>query len=329
MSGNFHWVIVNRDYTPDITKRFRVSAHPSLAVIGPKEENIHRWSGFKEPAKVMPYFEEALARWKLYQEGKEWSLPTPRPASLLADPATPGLQELHLAPLWDHAVVPQGACFHKGELLVNVAGTCWTIDTTTATRTERYTLPPGTQDIASDGTNLWCLPGGWTKGDAITVINGADGSSIRTVATEANKKNRHSGAKGILWLRGKLYVFEGMAGKLHELDPATGEIRWSGTIGTNWCSGITFDGTYLITANRTRDGKELFFITPPDGATPPKIARRVKVNYWLRSLAADANAGNGILYAMEQPVRGFDKHHNPATIWPRETVIYQLSRKKE
>ena len=183
-------------------------------------------------------------------------------------------------------------------------------------------------DIASDGTNLWCLPGGWTKGDAITVLNAEDGTKVRTVATQANAKNRHSGAKGILWVRGKLYVFEGMAGKLHELDSATGDIKWSGTIGTNWCSGMAFDGTYLITANRTRNGKELFFITPPEGEAPPKIARRVKVNYWLRSLAADAAKGDGILYAMEQPVRGFDKHHKPVSIWPRKTVIYQLIRKK-
>ncbi|MHC5018972.1 MAG: hypothetical protein ACYTGX_02440, partial [Planctomycetota bacterium] len=248
---------------------------------------------------------------------------------LLADPETPGLAESRIGPLWEGAKVPQGATFHKGELLVNVAGTAWAIDTAKGTKTERLKLPPGTQDFASDGTNLWCLPGGWTKGDPITVIKPDDGTTVRQVATAANAKNRHSGAKGILWVHGRLYVFEGMAGKLHELDPATGDIRWSGTIGTNWCSGITFDGTYLVTANRTRNGKELFFITPPDGATAPTIARRVKLNYWLRSFAADPVKADGVVYALEQPVGGYDKHHQSRMIWPVDTVIYTLTRKKE
>ena len=68
-----------------------------------------------------------------------------------------------------------GAAFHKGELWVNVAGSAWTIDLVTAAKQAKFALPAHTQDFASDGTNLWCLPGGWTKGDAITVVSPDDG----------------------------------------------------------------------------------------------------------------------------------------------------------
>jgi hypothetical protein len=52
------------------------------------------------------------------------------------------------------------------------------------------------------------------------------------------------------------------------------------------------------------------------------------VNYWLRSFAADPAKGDGAIYAMEQPIRGFDKHHNPINIYPAKTPIYRITRKQ-
>jgi hypothetical protein len=329
-SKQFHWVIVNRDYTPAITKRFNVSAHPSLAVLGPREENIHRWSGFKEPERMLPFLNEGLARWKLFQAGKDWSVPTPRPEALINDDDAEagGLTCEALGPFWDKPKIPMSACFHKGELWVNMLGQLYTLDPKTGTKIKKWVLPPSTQGICSDGTNLWALASGWTKGDPIRVCEDVDGRVIREITTEANKSNHHSGANGILWVGDKLYVFEGSRGTLSRVNTDTGVVEWSGNIGATWCSGIAWDGTHFVTTSLTRKTRELLWLDVPEKATKGTIVKRVKLNYQLRALTMQTSAADHTVYGMEQPDRDYDANHKRVYVWPRQTMLYKVTVKR-
>ena len=86
-SRKFHWVTVLRDSVPDVTKRFNVSAFPSLMVIGRNEEKVYRWSGYKLPEPFMEELDEALRRYRLYSRGKEWDTPDPRPETVIDEVA--------------------------------------------------------------------------------------------------------------------------------------------------------------------------------------------------------------------------------------------------
>ncbi len=177
----------------------------------------------------------------------------------------------------------------------------------------RHPLDTLVRDLCTDGKLLYALDYGWTAGKPILAIDPATGGSVRTIVTEANLKNKASGAAGIAWRDGRLWVLEGMQGLVHEVDPQSGAVARSVDCGARWLSGLATDGTRLWTASRT----ELLRLDPDKAA----IDRRVAVNYPVRALAAKGPA----LYIMEQLVFGHDKEHKSVRLWPKTTHIHKLS----
>lgn len=83
LSRKLIWVKVNRDDTPEIPKKFNVSAYPSLLTLGDDDENIYRFKSYQEPPEFMQNLREALRRYRLYRDGREWMLPPTRPQNVI------------------------------------------------------------------------------------------------------------------------------------------------------------------------------------------------------------------------------------------------------
>lgn len=309
LSRKFLWVLVDRDKNEGLPRKFSVSAYPTLLVLNGKQEKIHRFSGFRKADAFVKDLQEGLDRWKLFQEGKEWDTPTPRPEKLTDE------APVSTIPAPD-TKVPAGLAVVDGSLWVGQIQKLHRLDPATGEVKETFALDDGTMDLASDGRHLYGVDSGWTAGEPIRMIDPADGAVLKGIVTEANKAHKSYGAKGVAWRDGRLLVLSGMEGVVHEVDPKTGTVLGKVKIPEPWLSGLDFDGTHLVTASKTH----VLWADPKTG----EIARRLPVNYWIRSLAV----GPGVLYAMEQPIFGHDKNHKQIQIWPRQTVIYKISLKK-
>jgi hypothetical protein len=279
-----------------------VSAYPTLLVLGTKDENVHRFEGFRKAPEFAGELAEGLRRFALHRAGKAWDEPAPRPASI-CDGAN---VETFRAPAED---VPGGIAFVGEDLWIAQGGKLRRLDAKRVVAAE-FPVSPTVVDLASDGKVLFALEGGWTAGHPIRVIDPATGAETRAIVTEANKTNKAQGAKGIAWRDGRLFVLEGMQGLVHVVDPATGAVERTLKTGATWLTGLDFDGASLVLGSRT----ELLFADPADG----KVTRRIAVNYPLRCVAAHS----GALYLMEQPVFGRDRAHQHVRVWPKETLVH-------
>lgn len=305
LSKKFIWVEVNRDHTPDIPKKFNVSAYPSLITLGKNQEKVHRFSSFKKPPEFIAELTEALKRYDLYVSGKEWDTPNPRPETITGE----GTLEVFPAP---SKAVPAGIAMLGGDLWIGQVGTLFRLSTSTGEVLQSFPLNNSITDLCTDGRHLYGVESGWTAGKPIHQIDPATGETIRAIVTEANKQNKAYGAKGIACRDGKLYVLSGMEGVIHEVDPATGEVAAEIKSGEKWLAGLDFDGKHFVAGSRT----DLFLIDPDGGG----VVRRVPVNYPLRAVGA----ARGAYYLMEQPIFGFDTDNKQVQVWPKETVVYKL-----
>ena len=177
----------------------------------------------------------------------------------------------------------------------------------------RFDLPKSVRDLCTDGKRLFAMDYGWTAGRPLREIDPQTGKVTREIVTEANLVNRAFGAAGMVWLDGKLWVLEGMHGRLNAVDPANGEVTRVIQTKERWLTSLAHDGQHFVAGSR----KELLWIDPKDGS----VARRVAVNYPIRCLTYH----DGSLYLMEQPVFGHDKNHQRIRVWPKKTVIYKLT----
>ncbi len=307
-TAKYNFVVIDRDYTPDLAKKFNVSAYPSLIVLGKNQEKVHRFQAYMKPPELVAQLEEGLRRYDLYKSGKEWDEPTPRPEKI-TDAADVTILN---APV---NKVPAGVVFLNGDLWVGYMGKLYDLDAKTLA--VKHEFDNGGEamvlDITTDGKVLYGVEGGWTVGPPIHVIDPATGKTTRTIVTEANKNLKVGyGAKGITWLNGKLYVLDGAYGKIYEVDPMTGEI--SKTIATKerYVTGLSHDGKHFVFGSRT----DLILVDANTGET----RRKLHVNYPLRSVQFH----DGAYYVMEQPVFGFSKDHKSIQIWPRESRIYKI-----
>ena len=306
LSRKFHWVLVNRDRTPDIPKRFSVSAYPSLITLGKNREKVHRFQGYKTPGEFKKRLEDALRRHDLYLEGKEWDTPDERPATICNE----GTVESFPAPAED---VPSGITLLGEKIWIAQGGKLYAVDPKDGKAAEPLALPESVRALCTDGTRLFAMEYGWTAGKPIHVLDPATGKATRAIVTEANKKNRSMGAAGIAWRDGKLYVLAGMRGLIHEIDPETGRVTRTIDTGVRWLSALAFDGRRFIAGSR----KALYFLDPQSG----QVTRTIAVNYPLRALAAR----DGSVYLMEQPVFGHNKDHKRIQVWPKKTLVYKLT----
>ncbi len=304
-SKDFVWLLVNRDRTPEIPKRFNVSAYPTLLTLGRKFEKIDRFQGFRKAEEFLGDLDRALARWAKYRKGEEWDTPDPRPATL-CDKAR---VETIAAP---SDGVPAGLTMLGKHLWIGQLGKLYRVDPASGEVQVTYDLHRSVLDLCTDGKLLYAMESGWTAGKPIHVIDPADGKTVRQIVTAANREIKSHGAKGIAWRSGKLYVLEGARGRIHEIDPQTGNVtRRIQTPGV-WLAGLDVDGDQFVTGSRDH----LYHFDVETG----ELAAWLAVNYRLRSVAAHA----GTLYLMEQPIFGFDKQHQRVQVWPKKTVVYRL-----
>jgi len=299
----FHWVWVDRDHTPELPKRFHVSAYPSLLVLGPGDENVHRWSGFRGVDAFLPQVQEAVERYALFRAGKAWDVPTPRPSAICDARRV----ETFAAP--DEGS-PNGIAFCGGRLFLALGSKLYCLDD--QHRVQRATdLPEQVRDLASDGTRLYAITYGWTCGGPIHELDPDTGAVSRSITTAAMKANKYSGAFGLACRDGSLYALESM-GKLHRLDPDTGDITATTNVGVNYLAGLDHDGTAFVVGSR----EALYRLDPETG----KVRDRIALNYPVRALACHG----GKTFLLEQPVFGFGRSHEPTRVWPQQTVVHVL-----
>jgi hypothetical protein len=304
----YHWVLADRDKSPDLPKRYDVNAYPTLLVLGIQDENVHRWEGYRKAPEFGGELVEGLRRFALHRAGGRWDEPAPRPARICDQGELANFR----APSED---VPCGMTFVGEDLWIAQGGKLRRLDAKHAVAAE-FPISASVLDLTSDGRLLYAVESGWTAGEPIRVIDPATGAETRAIVTEANRSVRSHGAKGIVWRDGRLFVLDGMQGLLRVVDPATGAVERTLTTGATWLTGLDFDGTSFVTGSRT----ELLFLDAASGA----VTRRVPVNYPLRNVAARP-AEPGRVWLLEQPVFGHDRLHRSVRVWPRETVVHVLT----
>lgn len=305
LSKNFVWVEINRDHTPGIPKKFYVSAYPSLIVLGAKREKVYRFQAYMKPKEFLGHLEEGLRRYALYKKGEEWDTPDPRPARIYNE----GTLATFKAP---SDKVPSGMAFLNGDLWVGQSGKLFKLDAGSGKIKKTFEMNNSIRGLCADGKFLYGAEYGWTAGKPIHVIDPATGKTIRTIVTAANAANKSYGTSGIACVKDRLYVLEGWSGKIHDVDPQTGEIHRSIQPTVKLIGSLGFDGEHFIAGTRT----ELLLLNPETG----EVVRKTPLNYPVRAVGFS----QGSYYLMEQPIFGFDKHNKPTQIWPRETLIYKL-----
>ena len=304
-SKKYIFVVVDRDYTPKLPKKFNVSAYPSFLVLNPQREEVHRFQAYMKPEPFLEQLDEGLRRYGLYKAGKVFDEPDPRPGKLSDVVA----YTTRKAPSDKR---PAGLAFVGGDMWVGTMYELFQVDVASNSVKHRMKMKEIISDIATDGKLLYALEGGWTAGKPIHVIDPATATAVRDIVTAANAKSKYYAAHGIAWVGGKLFVVDNGSAKILELDPQTGDITRTIKIKERFISGLSFDGENFVGGTRTG----LVFINPQTGET----VRKVTLNYGLRSV----ESAHGDYYVMEQPVMGYTKNHKWVQVWPRETRIYEL-----
>ncbi len=308
-SRKFLWVWIDRDKNAGLPEKFQVSAYPTILALNPARERIHRFSGFREAKPFLKDLEEIQYRWGLWKDGKDWDVVPPRPDKLVND------LEVSTLPA-PGADLPAGIQELGPDLWVASGGRLHRLDPATGEAKDAFPIVPEVQDLATDGEVLYGAEFGWSAGGAIRVIDPKTGAELRTIATEANKKNKSYSTRGIAWKDGKLWLLSGMEGVLEEVDPKTGEIASKLKLKATWLSGLDYDGTWFVSAG----AKDLYFFDPKSG----EVVHKIPVNYPLKSVAAKP----GTAWAMEQPVFDFDRQHQRVRTWPKKDLIHRISLPK-
>lgn len=300
---NFHWAAIDNDKTPEISKRFNVSSFPSLLVLGKKDENVHRWSGYRKPEQFLPYLADALRRYALYVKGEEWSTPLGRPAKILDEKDVVSVR----APLDE---IGSGLATIGDEVIVAHGNRAFRLDAKTLATKSEFALPVKASDLATDGKVLFVQQYGWTKGDPIVVVDPTDGKTLREIVTVANKSQKYSGAFGLAYLDGKLFASDQEC--IKRLNPGTGAIEAVLPVPDVRVLGLAEDGANLVAV----DDRRLIVFK----GTTATIDREVTLNYRVRNLASK----DGEWLFMEQPEMGFDKAHKPVRIFPNPMTIHRV-----
>lgn len=303
-SRQFVWVTVNRDRTPDIPKQYAVSAYPTLLTVGPNNEKIHRFQSFQKPPEFLASLNASLRRWGLYKNGEPWDEPAPRAASIFDS----GTVEALPAP---SEAAPSGICVMGERAWVAQDTKLWPVDPVTGDRGKPHVLEDRCVDLTTDGTRLFAVPYGWSKGDPIVVIDPKSGEVLRRIVTASNKKNRAHSTRGVAWDGSHLWVLSGMSGRVDRVDPTTGGITRTVDLAGKRLAGMDFDGEHLICGGPDA----VTWFDPATGA----VVRRVEANYPIRLLAASGD----VLLLMEQPVFGHDVGHRRIRVWPKRTIIHR------
>jgi hypothetical protein len=305
-SKAFTWVAFDRDRHREAIRPFNILAYPSVLVLGPDGENIHRFEGYRTPDEMLDELDEALRRYGLFQEGKDWVDPPTRPPQVLRGATA---EKIPLPML----EVGRGVAFVGKEMFVVQGINLHRFDAQSGKWLQSYPIPDGIHDLCSDGTLIYALSWGWSKGDPIYVFDPANGSTVMEIVTESNKENKQLSAEGIEWFKSELYVLADR-GVVYIVDPGTGKVRLSLKTPRH-TYGLAFDGENFATVDRT--GVHMF---SPSGKPGPSI----ETNYPLGSIGFK----DGIWYLLESEVYGFDRNHKRVRVWPKEAVIHKVALPK-
>jgi len=309
-SRQFVWVRIDRDRTPEIPKRYNVSRGATLLFLSPEDKKIHRFAGDRKAAELVAGFFEAAGRWNQYQSGADWDRKLPRSPELISGRKVRRIPAPFPGP-------SGGLTVYGDDLFVAERGKLHRIDGKTSAMTRTIPAPESIRDLTTDGELIYAVESGWTAGKPIHVIDPETGRIVRGIVTKANLGNKAFGADGIAWREGRLWVLEGMSGRLSEVDAKTGEVLSTVSGEARWLSGLAFDGTHFVAGGR----EGVVFLDPRSG----NVSLRVPVHYRLRSVAI---AGRDVLL-MEQPVFGYDRDHQRIQLWPEKNWIYRVSGIRE
>ena len=329
-------MVIDRDFTPDVPKRFRVNAYPSLLVLGPELENIHRWKGFSDTDFLESQFQEGLRRFELFQSGKEWLETEPRAETVIdADgcrsyPVPARGRIRGIAPAKKTVWILQGSRVHELER----SGSTGVGEATG--RTISLSGKGVLVGLCADDRHLYVATYGWTRGHPIYRYRLKDLEPDGTIVTEANKTKRVHATSGIARGKRDLYVLEGRRRRVNVVDPTTGRIERDFTVAVDgyYCrnfSSLYFDGRLLVTSahlqklnpgqNRGKQDRSrplqpaLIEFDPKVG----QIRRIIEVNY---PLASVAKTKRDHFLVSELEVRGFDRNHKPIVLHPAEYVLH-------
>jgi hypothetical protein len=340
LAGKFNCVVVDRDVTPELPKKFSVSAYPSMLILSPKEENIFRWSGYAETEPYLQQMKTALVRFEFYRSGKEWDALETRPAGI----SNSGVSTAFDAPIDDRL---SGLCFAGGALWCLHKDTLFALEQSTG-KTRRTLAVRGKDlyvDLASDGAFLYLLPYGWTAGQGILRFNLKSGEWGPAIETAANKSNKVYGARGIAVRGGSLFVSSHLG--IQKVNADTGEAGAPMKVQLEGyrifaVGGLDFDGADLVAAGTVEkvklgaDGKPednwygldkerprlsvILRIDPQTGS----VRSFEPLNYPVNSIAC----ADGVFWLAEQPEMGFDRRNQPVRLHPKKMAIHRLALQK-
>lgn len=115
------WVLPDLERSQELRARFHVVGFPTLLLLGPGEENIHRTAGYLGPKALSDFLREGLRRYELFARGLDWDVPAPR-----SDRLSPKYEFDTLpAPSSDF---PNGIAFIDGALFVQQGQTVFKLD---------------------------------------------------------------------------------------------------------------------------------------------------------------------------------------------------------
>lgn len=304
-ASGFIWVHPDPNHRFELVSRFNVDAYPTLLVLGPNEENVHRRSGFLASRQLAEFLEEGRHRYELFLDGQEWDALPPRPGRVS------DRYEFETMPA-PSQLQPSGLAIIGNVLFVKQGSTVFRLDGSTGEVLGSFELPLLVTDLCAEGGLLYGIDYGWTSGRPIYVIDPADGEIVRTIVTEANLERKEWAAYGIACRGDRFWVLE-LPSKIQVVDPWTGIIERTLDTPDLQLTGLDFDGEHLVSLTR----RGVVFLDPRSGG----LDRMVPMNYPLRSIAFH----DGRYVLMEQPVEGFDRANQPVRISPSTMLIYSVS----
>ena len=349
-TAGFNCVVIDRDVTPELCKKFAVNAYPSMVVLNADEQKLFRWSGFSDSAFFIKQLTESLARFALFKAGKDWDYDEPRAATIGA-----GTSSTRPAPA---SGIVQGVCVdadgtlwvHQGNSLFSLTKDAAAAAAEDAKWTE-VAIPAdpasgrteGANDLCADAQFVYVCPFNWKAGGAIQRYNRKTGKFDAPIVAAADAGQRGYGTAGVASEGDFLWTIQRMGGQLAKLGKDGGDVvaelvvRMDGFRLHN-TNGLSFDAASdtLVTAARIQavakdaDGNPirgvdrntpmqyaLLHIDPASG----KVVRRIDLNYWCNSVAV--HPGGGYVLG-EQPTQFIDKNHTKRMV-PAEPLIYRFT----
>ncbi|MGE0431959.1 MAG: hypothetical protein AB7K09_03285 [Planctomycetota bacterium] len=349
MMDNFNCVVIDRDVTPDLCKRFAVNAYPSMVVLNAAGQKIHRWSGFSDSRFFIAQCTDARERFELFKAGKEWDTPGARPERI-------GTGTCIATRVAGSSGIVQGVAVADDRLWCHINGTITgtslgvgvesesTPDSATKPVVLEVPKDPasgrveGANDICFDDAYLYVCPFSWKSGNGIQRYDRKKQAWVEPLVTAAFKGQRGYGTAGITSAGEFLYTVQRSGGQLAKVRKDTGEVVGESVIRVpgfrlHNSNGLDFDGTCLLTAVRLQaiatgpDGKP---ISGVDRNTPMtfailrvepdtgRVVSKIDLNYWINAVAIDRRTGR--LFLGEQPTQWIDKNHEQSMVPPVPTI---------